>query len=364
MNIKQYDFKREYEQYAQECEKKAIEVLRSGWYTLGEELRTFEDSWAKYTGAKYCYGCASGLDALWITFRLLGIGPGDEVIVQANTYIASVMGITMNGASPVFVEPDRYYGIDAEKIEEKITPKTKAILVVHLYGMPCQMDRVVEICKKHDLRLVEDCAQSHGATFKGQMTGTFGDVGCFSFFPSKTLGAYGDAGGIVTDDKDFAERFKVFRNYGSTKRYHFREVGTNSRLDEMQAGLLSVKLKHFDEIVVAKQKIADRYLNEINNPEIVLQPLRDDCVCTWHQFVVKTPKRDELKAYLEENGIDTYIHYPIPPHLSEAYAGLGYKRGDFPITEEYADTVLSLPMYNGMTKEEQDYVIDHINRFK
>ena len=364
MKIKQYDFKREYEQYACEYEEKAVEVLRSGWYTLGDELRSFEEAWAKYTGAEYCCGCASGLDALWIAFRLLNIGPGDEVIVQANTYIASVMGITINGATPVFVEPDIYYGIDAVKIEEKITAKTKAILVVHLYGMPCQMDRIVEICKTHNLKLVEDCAQSHGATFKGRMTGTFGDVGCFSFFPSKTLGAFGDAGGIVTNDPDLAEGFKVFRNYGSTKRYHFREVGANSRLDEIQAGLLSVKLRHLDEIIAAKSEIANRYLSEIDNSAIKVQPLRENAKCTWHQFVIKTNRRDELKSYLEENGIDTYIHYPIPPHLSDAYAELGYKRGDYPITEEYADTILSLPMYNGMTVEEQDYVIECINRYK
>lgn len=363
MQIKQYDFKREYMQYADEYEEKAVEVLRSGWYTLGEELKSFEQEWAEYTGAKYSVGCASGLDALQMSVKLLGIGHGDEVIVQSNTYIATVMSITMNGATPIFVEPDEYYGIDASRIKEKITSKTKAVMVVHLYGMPCEMDRILNICRENHLFLIEDCAQSHGATYKGKMTGTFGDVGCFSFFPSKTLGAFGDAGGIVTDNEELADRFRVFRNYGSYERYRFREVGQNSRLDELQAGLLKIKLKHLSEIIREKQRIADFYYENIMNSKVVLQPMRRDCACTWHQFVIACQERDKLKEYLEKNGIGTYIHYPIPPHLSEAYSYLGYKKGDFPIAEKDADTILSLPMYIGMTDHEKDYIAKVINEF-
>ena len=235
-------------QFQEEYERKALEVLRSGWYILGKELRQFEEEFAAYTNSRYCVGVASGLDALWIAFRVLGIGAGDEVIVQANTYIASVMGITINGALPVFVEPDIYYNIDADKIEEKITSRTKAILVVHLYGQASNMKPIIKLAEKYDLRLVEDCAQSHGACVEGQMTGTFGDIGCFSFYPSKNLGAFGDAGAIVTNDSKIAEDVRIIRNYGSEKRYYNKVVGANSRLDEIQAGLLQVRLRHLKEL--------------------------------------------------------------------------------------------------------------------
>ena len=349
--------------YQAEFEKKAIDVLRSGWYVLGNEVKSFEEEFAGYVGSKHCLGLASGLDALWIAFRVLGIGAGDEVIVQGNTYIASVMGITMNGATPVFVEPDEYFNIDASKIEEKITEKTKAILVVHLYGQASNMGPVVELCKKYKLRLVEDCAQSHGAKFDGKMTGTFGDIGCFSFYPSKNLGAFGDAGAIVTDDDKIAEDVRVFRNYGSEKRYYNKVVGTNSRLDEMQAGLLRVRLSHMDELEAEKREICNRYLKELNNDKIELPRIREKATHIWHQFVIKTEYRDELINYLDERNIGTIIHYPIPPHLSEAYQYLGFKEGAFPITEKYAKSVLSIPLYNGMTREEQDYIIDAINKF-
>lgn len=215
-------------QYQQEFEKKALEVLRSGWYVLGQEVSSFEKEFAEYTGANYCVGLASGLDALWIAFRLLGISQGDEVIVQGNTYIASVMGITMNGATPVFVEPNQYYGIDADKIEEKITERTKAVLVVHLYGIASEMDKITALCRKHHLKLVEDCAQSHGARYHGQMTGTFGDVGCFSFYPSKNLGAFGDGGAVLVNEERLAQEFRIFRNYGSEKRYYNKVVDRKS----------------------------------------------------------------------------------------------------------------------------------------
>lgn len=349
--------------YKAEFEEKALNVLRSGWYVLGNEVNLFETEFADYVGSKHCVGLASGLDALWIAFRVLGIGTGDEVIVQANTYIASVMGITINGATPIFVEPDEYYNIDASKIEEVITDKTKAILVVHLYGQASNMKPIMELAKKYKLRVVEDCAQSHGAKFNDKTTGTFGDVGCFSFYPSKNLGAFGDAGAIVTDDPQIAEDVRIFRNYGSEKRYYNRVVGTNSRLDEIQAGLLRVRLSHISELENEKRQICTRYLNEINNSDIILPKTRDGATHIWHQFVIRTARRNELIKYLEDKGIGTIIHYPIPPHLSEAYSYLGYKKGAFPITEKYADTVLSIPLYNGMTGDELDYIIEAVNEF-
>lgn len=350
-------------QYQEELERKALEVLRSGWYVLGPEVRAFEEEFAGYTGAKYCVGLASGLDALWLAFKVLGIGEGDEVIVQANTYIASVMGITINGATPVFVEPDEYFNIDVDKIESLITPKTKAILVVHLYGQASQMNKVVALCRKYNLKLVEDCAQSHGACFEDKMTGTFGDIGCFSFYPSKNLGAFGDAGAIVTDDEELAKAMRVYRNYGSEKRYYNMVVGANSRLDELQAGLLRVKLAHIQELTQERENLAQTYLSKIKNKKITLPQIRENCSHVWHQFVIRCDKRDELIQYLEERGIGSIIHYPIPPHLSEAYGYLGYKMGDYPITEAYAATILSLPMYNGMTAEEIEKVIQALNDF-
>lgn len=356
---------RQYGLHAEEYKKKACEVLDSGWYILGKEVSAFEEEWANYIGAKYCVGLASGLDALWISFRLLDIKAGDEVIVCANAYIACVMGITMNGATPIFVEPDEYDNIDADKIEEKITKNTKAILAVHLYGQACDMTKIMEIAKRYNLKVVEDCAQSHGNHWNGQTVGTFGDVGCFSFYPSKGCGAFGDAGCIVTDDEELAKKFKVFRNYGSEKRYHNMMVGSNSRLDELQAGLLRIKLSHLDEFIEERCGIADRYYNEIKNPLVQFPKIRPGADSTWHQFVVHVPEyRDALIEFLKGFEIGTLIHYPIPPHLSEAYAYLGHKKGDFPIAEKYADEVLSLPMYNGMTDEEQGIVIDAINNFK
>ena len=350
--------------YQQEFEQKAIDVLRSGWYILGKEVEAFENEFAAYTGGNYCVGLASGLDALWIAFRLLGIGVGDEVIVQGNTYIASVMGITMNGATPVFAEPDEHFGMDPSNIEALITDKTKAVLVTHLYGMASRMDEIVDICQKYKLKLVEDCAQSHGACFNGQMTGTFGDVGCFSFYPSKNLGAFGDAGAVIVKEKQLAQEFKVFRNYGSEKRYYNKIVGANSRLDELQAALLRVRLSHLNELTAEKQRIAEHYNKDISNPLIRLPSLAKGAGCVWHQYVIRCEERDRLISYLDGKGIGTIIHYPIPPHLAEAYRYLGHKEGFLPVTEHYAKTVLSIPMYNGMTDEEQTYVINAINEFK
>ena len=350
--------------YQDEFEAKALEVLRSGWYILGKEVVSFEEEFSAYTGAKYCVGLASGLDALWIAFRLLNIGKGDEVIVQGNTYIASVMGITMNSATPVFVEPDEHFGMDPNKIESLITNRTKAILVTHLYGIASRMDEIASIGHKHNLRLVEDCAQSHGACFNGQMTGTFGDVGCFSFYPSKNLGAFGDAGAVVVNDEGLAKEFKIFRNYGSEKRYYNKVVGANSRRDELQAGLLRVRLAHMDELTEEKKTIAERYNSELNNPQILLPTFAPRSTCVWHQYVIRCEERERLIKYLDEREIGTIIHYPIPPHLAEAYQYLGHKEGFLPITEHLAKTVLSIPMYNGMTEEEQSFVIDAINSFR
>lgn len=364
MKIPQSRLDRGFERYQTEYEERALEVLRSGWYVLGSQVESFEREFATYTGSRYCRGVASGLDALQIAFRALHIGEGDEVIVQANTYIASVMGITMNGATPIFVEPDAYDLIDVTKIEEAISERTKAILVVHLYGQATDMTTVMEIAKKYDLRVVEDCAQSHGAMWNGQMTGTFGDIGCFSFYPSKNLGAFGDAGAVVTNDAELAEEIRVLRNYGSEKRYYNKYIGYNSRLDEMQAGLLRVKLSHMTELTEERIRIADKYSKGISNPNVILPIIKDGATHVWHQYVLHVERRDEFMEYLQEKGIGTIVHYPIPPHLQQAYAYLGHQRGDYPIAEKYADEVVSLPIYNGMTEEEIAYVIEIINRFE
>ena len=354
---------RQYSLHDKEYEAKAISVLRSGWYILGNEVKEFEREWAQYIGTEHCVGLASGLDALWISFRILGIGAGDEVVVSSNAYIACVMGITMNGATPVFVEPDEYDNIDADKIEAAITPNTKAILAVHLYGQACDMTKIMDIAKRHDLYVVEDCAQSHGNTWNGKKVGSFGHIGCFSFYPTKGCGAFGDAGCITTDDEDLADKIRTFRNYGSKKHYHNVVVGANSRLDELQAGLLRVKLKYLDELNAERCCIAENYLRNIKNDLVRLPQIRPGADSSWHQFVIHTSKRDELQNFLKDNGVKTLIHYPIPPHLSEAYAYLGKSKGSYPIAEKYAQEVLSIPMYNGMTEEEQAVVIEKINAF-
>ena len=354
--------------YQEEYEAKALAVLRSGYYILGPEVEGFEKEFAALVGCEHAVGVASGLDALYLAFRALGIGAGDEVIVHANTYIASVMGITMNGATPVFVEPDECYGPDPAKIEEAITDKTRAVLVVHLYGQPCQMDEIVKITKRRGLKLVEDCAQSHMAAFGGRMTGSFGDIGCFSFYPSKNLGAFGDAGAITTDDAEIADRIRMLRNYGSKKRYYNEEVGVNSRLDELQAGLLRVRLSHLSDMTREKQELAalyDKLLKPVDGA-FEKPKKRENATHVYHQYVLRAKDhetRDRLIEYLAKREIGTIIHYPIPPHLSEAYAYLGYKRGSFPVTERFADTVVSIPMYNGMTQEEQAAVIGALNAF-
>ncbi len=354
---------RQFELHQAEYEQAALKVLRSGWYILGNEVANFEKEFAEYLGGKFCVGVNSGLDALTLSVRALNIGAGDEVIVPANTYIATVLAITANGATPIFVEPDEFYNLDASKIESVVTEKTKAVMVVHLYGQSARMDKICAVTEKYNLKLIEDCAQSHGAKFNGKMTGTFGDAGCFSFYPTKNLGGFGDGGAIVTDDADLAKTLKMLRNYGSEIKYHNQLEGVNSRLDEMQAALLRVKLSHLDELNLERKKIADKYLTGIKNPRLYLPQLRAGAEHVYHQFVIRTERRDEFKKYLEDNGIKTVIHYPIPPHLAECYKRLGYKRGDFPITEKFADEVLSLPMFNGMTDEEINFVIDVCNEY-
>jgi dTDP-4-amino-4,6-dideoxygalactose transaminase len=362
INFNQLD--RGYLKYKTEFDNAAIGVLESGWYILGREVEKFEKEFAEFNGSKYCIGLNSGLDALILAIRALSIGVGDEVIVPANTYIASVLGITENGATPIFVEPDEFYNIDAEKIEEAITEKTKAILVVHLYGQAANMSKIKELSNKHNLFLIEDCAQSHGSHHHGKMTGTWGDLGCFSFYPTKNIGAFGDAGAIITNSDEISTKIKMLRNYGSKVKYYNELAGVNSRLDEIQAALLSVKLNHYKELRAEREIIAHSYLSGIDNRDIELPRIREGSEHVWHLFVVKTDDRESLQIYLNENGIGTGIHYPIPPHMSQAYEYLGYNKGDFPITEAYANRSLSLPLYEGMTKKEIDYIITIVNMYR
>ena len=364
MNIGLNILGRQFKLYQSEYEESALRVLRSGWYILGPEVEAFEKEYAAYIGSKFCIGVASGLDALTLSLRALGIGKGDEVIVPANTYIATVLAITENGATPVFVEPDEFYCIDVNKIECAITKRTKAIMVVHLYGQAAAMDRIKELSLNHDIHILEDCAQSHGSCFDNKMTGTFGIAGCFSFYPTKNLGAFGDAGAVVTNDEEFANKIRMLRNYGSRVKYHNEIEGVNSRLDEIQAALLRVKLRHLDELIDEREKIAKKYLTTISNVKIKLPNIRKGTNHVYHQFVIRTKERDKFKAYLYAKGIETMIHYPVPPHLADCYAEFGWKRNLFPIAECYADEVLSLPMFNGMKSEEIDYVIECCNQYE
>lgn len=364
LNIPFNTLKPGFDKYRDEYIQAATRVLDSGWYVLGKEVEAFESEFAKWLGLDHCVGLNSGLDALILALKAMEIGQGDEVIVPANTYIATVLGITQNGATPVFVEPDIYHNIDPEKIESAITKKTKAILVVHLYGQPCRMDEIMEIANKHGIPVVEDCAQSHGATFNNKMTGTFGKISCFSFFPTKNLGAFGDAGAIATDNCELAEKIRMYRNYGSKEKYYNEVQGVNSRLDEIQAALLRIKLSHLEEITIERNNIAEKYLKSIDNPLIQLPKVLSNTRHVWHLFVIQAKERDNLQKYLADNGIGTQIHYPLPPHLSEAYKYLGYGNNSFPITEEKAQTSLSLPLYAGMKDNEIKYVVDTLNSWR
>lgn len=340
-------------------------VLDRSYFIQGEECTRFEEEFASYCGAKYCIGVATGLDALWLVLKAMGIGKGDEVIVPSNTYIATALAVSFVGATPVFVEPTiETYNIDVTKIEEKISANTKAIIAVHLQGRAADMDAVNDIAKKYNLKVIEDAAQAHGTKYKGRKVGTLGDAAGFSFYPGKNLGALGDAGCVITNDKELADKVRALGNYGSDYKYHHIYQGTNSRLDEIQAAFLRVKLPHLDKWNADRKRIAERYLNGITNPLIKL-PLAysEEYEHIYHVFVIRCDKRDELEKYLNENSIGTVKHYPIPMHLQDAYQELGLKQGDLPIAEEISNTVLSIPMYYGMTDEEVEYVIDELNRF-
>ena len=339
-------------------------VFSRSWYIEGEEDKAFERAFADYCGAKYCIGVGNGLDALMLALKALDIGSGDEVIVPSNTYIATALAVTYVGAKPVFVESKlTTFNIDPNLIEVAITKKTKAIIPVHLYGQPCEMDSILPIAQKHSLKVIEDCAQAHGATYKEQKVGSFGDVAGFSFYPGKNLGALGDAGAVVTNDKDLAEKIRALGNYGSDYKYHHIYKGHNSRLDELQAAFLFAKLPHLDRMNEERRKIAIRYLNEIKNPAIVLPTVINEAVPVWHIFAVRCKERDKLEKWLSNKGIGTNKHYPIPMHLQECYQDLGLAEGTLPISEEISKTELSIPMYYGMTEEQIQYVIDTINEF-
>lgn len=340
-------------------------VYTRSWYIAGAEDEAFENAFAEYCHTNYCIGVGNGLDALMLALKALGVGAGDEVIVPSNTYIATALAVTYVGATPVFVEPDiRTFNINPNLIEAAITGKTKAIMPVHLYGQACDMDPIMDIAKKHNLYVVEDCAQAHGATYKGRVVGSFGDVAGFSFYPGKNLGALGDAGATVTNNKAIANMVRTLGNYGSDYKYHHIYQGNNSRLDEMQAAFLAAKLPHLERINIERRRIAERYLAGIKNSEVVLPYVPENMVPVWHIFGIRCKRRTELETFLNEREIGTNKHYPIPMHMQECYKDLGFKEGDFPIAEEISATELSIPMYYGMTEEEIQFVIDSINEFR
>lgn len=340
-------------------------VLDNSWYIQGEECREFEKEYAKYVGTKYCIGAATGLDAIYLILKAMGIGDGDEVIVPSNTFIATALAVSYVGARPVFVEPQiRTYNIDVNRIEEKISRRTKAVIAVHLQGRPADMDPISMIARNYGLRIIEDAAQAHGSHYKGKMVGSLSDASAFSFYPGKNLGALGDGGCITTNSKELAEKIRTLGNYGSDYKYHHIYKGTNSRLDEIQAAFLRAKLPYLNKWNRERQRIANRYLNEINNSSIIL-PLEStkEYEHTYHVFVIRCKKRNELETYLAYRGIATMKHYPIPIHLQEAYEDLEIHEGELPIAEEISKTVLSLPMYYGMTDDIISYVINCINMF-
>lgn len=328
-------------------------VLDSGWYILGTEVEAFEASFATYCEAKHCVGVGNGLEALHLILRAYRIGPGDEVIVPANTYIATWLAVTHAGAIPVPVEPDeRTYNIDPHKIEQAITTKTKAILPVHLYGQTADMDPITALARKYGLKVIEDCAQAHGARYKGRRAGGLGDAAGFSFYPGKNLGALGDGGAVTTNDPELAERIKVLRNYGSRVKYHNEALGFNSRLDELQAACLRVKLAKLDGWNDMRRNIALQYLRELSGQQgLTLPYVPEWAEPVWHLFVVRHSLRDQLQARLTEAGIGTMVHYPIPPHLQAVYSDFGYQQGAFPVSEAIHDTVFSLPMWQGIKEE-------------
>ena len=365
--IKFLDLQKITQKYSDEIHEAVNRVVDSGWYLQGKENETFEMNYAQYIGTKYTIGCANGLDALILIFRAyieMGImDPGDEVIVPANTYIASILAISENGLKPVLVEPSfETYQIDDSKIEEVITARTKAILIVHLYGQCAYTDKIGELCKKYNLKLVEDNAQAHGWKFNGRKTGSLGDAAGHSFYPGKNLGAFGDAGAVTTSDDELAKAVRAMANYGSQKKYVFKYCGRNSRLDEVQAAVLDVKLKHLDEDITIRKKVAKYYIEHITNPQIILPIIKNWDAHVFHIFTIRTNKRDELQKYLLDNGVQTIIHYPIPPHKQECYKEWNHLT--LSITEKIHNEELSLPMSPVMTEEEAKKVVEVIDNWK
>jgi dTDP-4-amino-4,6-dideoxygalactose transaminase len=360
------DLKAPYLELQQELDAAYRRVMESGWYILGEEVDAFESDFARYCGAAHCIGVGDGLDALVLILRGYGIGNGDEVIVPSNTYIASWLAVSYVGATPIPVEPNpKTYNIDPERIAAAVTARTRAIMPVHLYGQPAEMDSVRELARDRGLKIIEDAAQAHGAGYRQERTGTLGDAAGFSFYPGKNLGALGDGGAVVTNDNDLADRIRVLRNYGSQKKYYNEVKGFNSRLDSMQAGFLKVKLSRLDDWNSRRQEIARLYLDRMADiPDLQLPQVDDDADPVWHLFVVRHPRRDQLQRSLMELGIGTLIHYPVPPHLSGAYAELGFARGAFPIAESLADTVLSLPIGPHLATEAAEAVVQAVRSFQ
>ena len=340
-------------------------VLQNSWYIEGREDAAFEEAFARYCGTDYCVGCGNGLDSLVLILKAMGIGAGDEVIVPSNTFIATVLAVSYTGATPVLVEPLlATYNLDPDRIEAAITPRTKAIIAVHLYGQCAQMDAITTIAKAHGLKVIEDAAQAHGATWQGRRAGSLGDAAGFSFYPGKNLGALGDAGCVTTNDPDLAKKVRALGNYGSDAKYHHIYKGQNSRLDELQAAFLAAKLPHLDRMNAERRRIAARYQAGITNPAVALPTVAANCEHVYHIFAVRCKVRDELEAHLNALGIGTNKHYPTPIHLQGAYRELGLDRGALPIAEEISATELSLPMYYGMTEEQVQAVIDAVNSFK
>jgi len=340
------------------------QTLESGWYILGKSVERFEEEWAKYVGSKHAVGVASGLDALIIALMALDLPPNSEVIVPSNTYIATILSILRCGFIIVLVEPKiETYNVDPAELEAHLTKRTAAVMVVHLYGKPCDMGQITEFTKRHDLRLIEDCAQSHGARFRGKMTGVFGDFGAFSFYPTKNLGALGDAGALVTDDEELARRARLIRNYGSLKKYYNEVVGLNSRLDEMQAGFLSVKLQKLNQINAHKRRLASLYQEGLNS-QFIKPVIEPDVFDVYHIYNIRHPRRAALRDYFKSHGIATEIHYPVPPHAQQALQGqLRQHASEFPLAEEIHRTTLSLPISFCHTEAEVCRVIEVANAF-
>ena len=364
--IKFLDLQKVTAKYSNEIHAAVQRVVNSGWYLQGQENENFERHYSEYIGTKYTVGVANGLDALiWILRGYIELGvmkPGDEVIVPANTYIATILAITENGLKPVLVEPDiNTYQIDDRLIEEKITDRTKAVCIVHLYGQCAYTDKIGDICKKYGLKLIEDNAQAHGCIYHGKKTGSIGDAAGHSFYPGKNLGALGDAGAVTTDDDELAEVIRSLANYGSSRKYVFKYTGRNSRLDEIQAAILDVKLKHLDEDIQLRKYVAKYYIENIKNPKVILPNVFDWNQHVFHIFTIRCEERDRLQRYLEENGVGTNIHYPVPPHKQECYKD--WNNISLPVTEKIHDTELSLPMSPVMTEEEIGYVVSRLCEF-